>query len=373
VITAGTDNSVQQFCAYHNTAPFNAAQNLRYAVMPYSTNDSGCGASDGIGNTESVASHELIEAVTDPDVGLAPSLAPPLSWYDQITSGLGEIGDICNAQQANFTGTDAFQYKVQLEWSNQNNVCEAAGAPRTISVGDASVVEGDTATRYLSFPVTLSSVSNHTETVQYTLQGAPTAAMTAIAGADFTASSGTVSFNAVNDRTPAIQYIKVPIIGDTTIAPTKQLRVVLSHASVGYAIARSTGYGTIIRDDPVAFKYLAISVGDTTVYVGQHGNREVLLPITLSRPWLGPLAMKWEILNTSTAAHNIDWYGPTTGIAIIPAATIGIPLTITIYANANFNGPEQIYLTISSLPAPYNLPPGIGINRPTGTGTLKAG
>ncbi len=368
-ITAGADNSVQTFCAYHSTVQFSVSMNLRYAVMPYSANDNGCGPNLGIGNTQSVASHELVEAVTDPDVGLATGPAAPLAWYDAQN---GEISDICNGMQTDLTGADSNVYKVQLNWSNQNSTCEASGAARTISVGDAAVVEGDTNSRYLSFPVTLSSPSNVTQSVQYSLQGAPSDGMTATAGTDYTSSSGTVWFTAVNGRTPALAYIKVPVKGDTAVEGTEQFRVVLSNASAGYAISRSTGFGTIIRDDPVAFKYLAISVGDSTVYVGDHGNREVLFPVTVSRPWLGAVAVKWQIVG-GTAVHNVDYFGATSGILIIAAGAMGAPIRIPVYPHTVGGTPKTILLGISSLPAPYNLPAGIGINRPQGKGTLKAG
>jgi len=54
-------------------------------------------------------SHELIEAVTDPDSNLG--------WND-VTNG--EIGDICNDL---FTQLPTGE-TVQLEWSNQENTCK---------------------------------------------------------------------------------------------------------------------------------------------------------------------------------------------------------------------------------------------------------
>jgi hypothetical protein len=367
-ITAGSDNSVVNFCAYHSTVQFSQSQNLRYAVVPYGSSDNGCGGSIGIGNTQSVASHELIESVTDPDVGVATDPGPPLGWYDMQN---GEIGDICNGQQGTLTGTDTFHYKVQLQWSNQNNVCEASGAARTISVGDASVVEGDTNYRYLSLPVTLSSASNATQTVQYTVQGGPSNGMTATAGVDFNSSTGTVTFTPVNGRTPTVQYINVPVKGDTTVEGTEQFRVVLSNASAGYAISRSTGFGTIIRDDPVAFKYSAISLGDTTVYVGDHGDREVQLPITLSRPWVGDLPVKWTITG-GDAQYGSDYFGPTSGMVVIGSGGMGAPIKIPIHPHTVSGSPKKIVVTLSQV-AGYPLPSGIGFNRPVGTGTLKAG
>ncbi|HVI38893.1 MAG TPA: PPC domain-containing protein, partial [Gaiellales bacterium] len=78
--------------------------------------DTGCGgASTTFQNMTSVASHEMIETVTDAEVGLATTSAPPLAWYDNTN---GEIGDICNAQQGTIAG-----YTVQKEFDNATSTC----------------------------------------------------------------------------------------------------------------------------------------------------------------------------------------------------------------------------------------------------------
>ena len=77
----------------------------------------GCGPSPVADGTTDVSSHELIEAVTDPGVGLAKSNASPLAWYDQSN---GEIGDICSGSGDSATEAG---YTVQLEWSNAKNGC----------------------------------------------------------------------------------------------------------------------------------------------------------------------------------------------------------------------------------------------------------
>jgi len=105
------------FCAYHGTYVRNGV-NVNYGVIP----DQGGGCAGGCGanptrvnNLTSVASHELVEATTDPAVGLATVFGPPLSWYDPNN---GEIGDICNAQQKTVSG-----FVVQKEFSNAVSDC----------------------------------------------------------------------------------------------------------------------------------------------------------------------------------------------------------------------------------------------------------
>lgn len=112
------------FCAYHGTF-FSGTSEIYYAILPDmsagSGCDTGCGASAvPFNNQTSVASHEIIEAITDPEVGVASTFGPPLGWYDASN---GEIGDICNAQQTTFVGSDGFTYTVQKGWSNHDGGC----------------------------------------------------------------------------------------------------------------------------------------------------------------------------------------------------------------------------------------------------------
>ncbi len=139
-ITQGTSSSCVAggFCAYHGTI---AAQptiaELFYGVHPDMQSGSGCytgcgGSSTVFANQTSVASHEMIETLTDAEVGLATVYAPPLAWYDATN---GEIGDICNAQQGSFVGTDSVTYTVQTEFSNLQANCVVSAA----TVGDFSI------------------------------------------------------------------------------------------------------------------------------------------------------------------------------------------------------------------------------------------
>jgi MYXO-CTERM domain-containing protein len=112
-ITLDKSKSCSVFCAYHNGWDHTSTQRGRYSVIPDVTKApcaGGCGSSTNqFNNLTSVSSHELIEAVTDPDDNSA--------WVDQ-TTGCGEIGDICNAQQGTIGS-----YTVQKEWSNSQGAC----------------------------------------------------------------------------------------------------------------------------------------------------------------------------------------------------------------------------------------------------------
>jgi hypothetical protein len=115
-ITLDTSTSCVEFCAFHNTSTLNG-KNLYYGVMPDLGGGcaTGCGASSQFNNLTSVSSHELVEAVTDPAVGLAQTVGAPMAWYDAIG---GEIGDLCNAEQETMG-----DWTVQRQWSNKEGAC----------------------------------------------------------------------------------------------------------------------------------------------------------------------------------------------------------------------------------------------------------
>jgi hypothetical protein len=128
VTSSDGSRSCVQFCAYHGTYATGSPSNpyVYYGVIPDQGGScaGGCGAdSSTYNNTTSVASHELIEAVTDAAVGVATSNASPLAWYDTT---YGEIGDICNARQGTVVGGDGKSYVVQAEFSNKLKNCIVA-------------------------------------------------------------------------------------------------------------------------------------------------------------------------------------------------------------------------------------------------------
>ncbi len=78
--------------------------------------ESGCGNfKSQAKNTTEVSSHEMAEAITDADVGLATTIGNPLGWYD---ANNGEIGDICVGEPGTVAG-----FAIQKLWSNKANAC----------------------------------------------------------------------------------------------------------------------------------------------------------------------------------------------------------------------------------------------------------
>jgi hypothetical protein len=109
----------------------------------------------------------------------------------------------------------------------------------SVSVGDTSVAEGNAGTTPLSFPVTLSAASAQPVSVTYA-----TADGTATAPSDYTAATGTLTFNPGETS----KTISVAVAADLAIEPDEMLSITLSGA-VGATLATGTATGRITNDD----------------------------------------------------------------------------------------------------------------------------
>lgn len=111
--------------------------------------------------------------------------------------------------------------------------------PPTVSIANASVNEGNSGVTPMAFTVSLSKASDKAVTVGYS-----TANGTAIAGQDYSAASGTLTFAAGTTS----QQFSVSVLGDTTVEPAETFTVTLANPT-NATLATATATGTIVNDD----------------------------------------------------------------------------------------------------------------------------
>jgi serine protease len=275
-ITQGGSNSCQSggFCAYHGTFKI-GSQNVYYGVLPDMTGGcaTGCGgAPTTFQNQTSVASHELIEAVTDAEVGLATVLGPPLAWYDNNN---GEIGDICNGQQGTFVGNDGITYTMQQEFSNQQSDCITTRSVSTtpdftvaVTPSSATVQPGASAT----YTVKTTAVNGSTQAITLTVSGLPTGVSATISPSSVNAGgSATMTVTAASTAPAATATLSVKgTAGTTTHSATASLTV-----------GQSTG-GTITLTNGVGLGSQSGAKGQQTNYVIAVPAGQASLKVTIS-------------------------------------------------------------------------------------------
>ena len=179
------------YCAYHSSYQATNGQNVRYGVMPDMEAGScamGCGP-QGFQSFTDVSSHELIEAVTDPD---------GTGWYDDgadpnSQDNCGEIGDICAVGGAG-EGAMVNGFFVQNEWSNKNKKCIATDPNAVVndfglalSSTEISVPAGGST----NVTVTLTKSAGVAESIALSAPTPPTGLTAAFAPASATSDGGT--------------------------------------------------------------------------------------------------------------------------------------------------------------------------------------
>jgi hypothetical protein len=368
VITSGASSSATGFCAYHSSVPGPGSQNVRYAVIPDSASTTFCGPYAGWGNFEDSISHELVEVVTDPDVGTGD-----YAWYD--SRGL-EIADKCAYRAfGGLIGADSVRYDVTGEWSNNNQACIITQPPTEVSVGDATAIEGNSGSRVLKFPVTLSMPGQTSLTVSYHLSGgSATGGAKPGSGIDFKDSGGitkTVSFPLMgNGRTAVQKTIAVPVFGDTNPGEGDEtMSVTLDSVTSGWSIARGDATGTILDDEGVAGA--TIATGDASVSSGMIGDRTISFPLMLSRSAGTPFTVTYTITPGTASAGTNQYFGDyssavTTKTITFTGSAVSKFVVVKVFGKAGYHDESEFTVTITGLSA--GAP--VSVLNDTGSGTI---
>lgn len=150
--------------------------------------------------------------------------------------------------------------------------------PTFLSIGDATVEEGDDGTTVVTLEVVLSVAHTATVTVDYTTVGE-----SATPGVDFLPAAGTLELAPGE----TVAQIVVEIVGDEEVEEDETFRVELSSAVLA-EIADGSGLVTILDDDAVA---CALECGESLLLPNEPGfcGAAVTLPVPAPQGECGPV------------------------------------------------------------------------------------
>ena len=221
----------------------------------------------------------------------------------------------------------------------------------SLSVADASVVEGTNATRTLSFVVTLAPVSGLNVTVSYT-----TADVTAVSigsPTDYTPRSSTLTFNAgTTTQTVTVTVSSLQSDALDELDETFEFRL---SAPTNATIADATGIGTIVDDDGPA-----IAVNDITVTEGNAGTTPATFTVSLTVASVQPVSVIVASANDS-AFTPADYVALATGtrLTIAPGA-LTATVTVNVIGDTVDESDEKVRLNLSD-PVGGTVSDGIGL------------
>lgn len=215
-----------------------------------------------------------------------------------------------------------------------------------LSIGDASIVEGDSGTQNAVVQVTVTQPHGNNVTVNYsTVNGSATA------GSDYNAVSGKLTFN----KNETTKSILVPIRGDLLAESTESFSVRLSNAK-GAQIADSQGFVTIADNEP------RVTIGDATIVEGDAGTATMTFNVYLQYASSLPVHINFATADGSATAGS-DYVAGSGSITIPAGETQG---TIEVAVNGDL-APEWDETLLVNLTTPDTY---VAITDSVGVGTI---
>ena len=217
----------------------------------------------------------------------------------------------------------------------------------TVSISDGTpdpAIEGTDGA--ITFTVTLSHAADHTLTVNYsTVDG------TAVAGSDYMAKSGTLTFAAGETS----KTLTITVLDDEIFENFEAFSVVLSNPSAGLTISDGQGIGTILDDDA----QVSFSINDVTVH-----EADGTITFTVTKAGATALASSVDYtVNPNTAGTPGDYTAGTSALAGTLNFAAGVTtqtITLNITDDYVYEPTETFYVNLSN-PVAANISDAQGI------------
>jgi large repetitive protein len=183
----------------------------------------------------------------------------------------------------------------------------------------------------MSFEVSLTSSDSDTVSVDYA-----TADVTALAGSDYSASSGTVTFTAGD----VLEAISVPLLDDATAEEDQTFAVALSNPSAA-TVAGGLAVGTITDDDPDP----SVSVVDSSATEGTSGTERASVTVTLSAASESIVEVDYATGDASAVAGS-DYTAASGTLRFPPGETTGT-IDVDVAGDAVHELDEDVAISLS--------------------------
>ncbi|HAZ43403.1 MAG TPA: hypothetical protein DCZ55_02685, partial [Cyanobacteria bacterium UBA11371] len=215
-------------------------------------------------------------------------------------------------------------FNVTLSNANNANITNATGVvtisdgdlPPLVVVNDIEIAEGTGGTTNAIFTVNLLGNSEQTVTVNYNTSNG-----TAIAGSDYTATTGNLTFNPGQTR----KTITVPINTDSLDEFDETFNVNLTSATNAIILDNFGGIATINDDDAPP----TVSINDLTFVEGTGGTTNAVFTLTLSAASGKPITVNYKTVDDN-ATSPADFTAANTSVTFNPGE---ITKTVTVPIN----------------------------------------
>lgn len=213
----------------------------------------------------------------------------------------------------------------------------------TLSINDVTIQEGNNAIAL--FTVSLNAASSQTVQVNYGTQNG-----TAIAGSDYQALTGTLTFAPGETR----KTIAVNVLHDVITEGNETFSLNLA-APVNATIQDNQGIATILDKSPTL---PGVSINDVNIVEGNSGITNANFTVTLSAVSTSPITVNYATQN-GTALSGSD-YTAKTGTLTFSPGQLSQTIAIAINGDTTFEGNETFNVNLSN-PSNAAIIDGLGV------------
>jgi len=249
-----------------------------------------------------------------------------------VTITVSVLGDTADEPNETFTVNLSNAQGAQIvDAQGEGTIVDDDGLPSLV-INDATVTEGNSGTVNAVFTVTLSPASGQTVTVDYA-----TADDTATAGSDYTAASGTPTFNPGETTKTITVVVQADVVDEGS---SERFTVNLSNATHA-TLYDAQGVGTITDDDTAS-----LSVNNINVTEGDSGNTPAVFTVTLSRPAAFTVTVDYATVD-ATALAGSDYITASGTLTFTPGVTYK-NVTVQITGDTQDEPNEYFFLNLSN-------------------------
>lgn len=254
--------------------------------------------------------------------------------YADVTDGSGHASFEAFFADAGYTGQFISATATDLAKNTSEFAADvvADGPAGAIQFGQAVFTQSESGGQATITVVRLAG-TNGAVTVHYA-----TADGTAIAGSDYTATSGVLNF--ASGQTS--QTFTVPILNDSLNEPIETLLLTLDSVTGGAVLSGQTNAALIITDDDPIYLY----AGDAAVTKPASGTTTMQIPVYLSQAAPRPISVSYATADI-TALAGADYLSVTGRLDFVPGVTNQL-VPVTILADGLQEGSKSFMLTLSN-------------------------
>ncbi len=203
----------------------------------------------------------------------------------------------------------------------------------TISLTDVQVNEGNSGTTNASVPVTLTSASSNTVTVDYTVSDY----YATVADNDFVAASGTLTFTPGQTS----KTVAVVVNGDNQLEGDESVLVTLGNAT-NASLYKTQAWVIIVNDDKTSY----LSVNDPSVVEANSGTNTVTFDVSLNSASSAPVTVDYTTGDSSAVAPG-DYTVKSGTLTFNPGVTTQ-QVAVTVKGETVNEPDEQFVLYLSN-------------------------